>query len=191
MISVDRPRRNRSGIKEAKGREEMKHAKLVLCCLIAIIAVATMAWSAELPPPRGRPILVISGEIDSTNKDGTAQFDRKMLEDLGTVTVETTTPWHNARVRFEGVPLARLMKHVGAKGQKVTAIALNDYSTEIPLSDFEQFGTILAIKRDGEYMPVRDKGPLFVIYPYDSRPELKSQLYYGRSAWQVSKLVVR
>jgi hypothetical protein len=40
-------------------------------------------------------------------------------------------------------------------------------------------------------MPVRDKGPLFVIYPYDSRPELKSQLYYGRSAWQVSKLVIR
>jgi hypothetical protein len=169
----------------------MKRGKLVLCCLIAIIAVATMAWSAELPRPRGRPILVISGEIDSTNKDGTAQFDRKMLEGLGTVAVETTTPWHNGRVRFEGVPLARLMKHVGAKGQKVTAIALNDYSTEIPLSDFEQFGTILAIKRDGEYMPVRDKGPLFVIYPYDSRPELKSQLYYGRSAWQVSKLVIR
>jgi hypothetical protein len=169
----------------------MNRVKVVLCCFTAVIAVAAMASSAELPTPRERPILVISGEIDHTNKDGTAQFDRKMLEDLGTVAVETTTPWHSGRVRFEGVPLARLMKHVGAKGQRVTAIALNDYTTEIPISDFEQFGTILAIKRDGEYMPVRDKGPLFVIYPYDSRPQLKSQLYYGRSAWQVSKLVVR
>jgi hypothetical protein len=50
---------------------------------------------------------------------------------------------------------------------------------------------ILAIKRNGEYMSVRDKGPLFVIYPYDSSPDLKSQTYYARSAWQVAKIDVR
>jgi hypothetical protein len=50
---------------------------------------------------------------------------------------------------------------------------------------------ILALKRNGEYMPVRDKGPLFVIYPFDSKPELKTQTYYGRSVWQVAKIVVK
>ena len=114
-----------------------------------------------------------------------------MLEDLGTVRIKTTTPWHNGVVSFEGVRLDKLMNHVGAKGRTVVAIALNDYTTEIPIGDFAKYGTILALKRDGEYMPIRDKGPLFVIYPYDSRSELKSQIYYGRSAWQVTKLVVK
>ncbi len=46
------------------------------------------------------------------------------------------------------------------------------------------------MKRDGNYMAVRDKGPLFIIYPYDSDPQLQSQTYYTRSAWQVAKLIV-
>ena len=40
-------------------------------------------------------------------------------------------------------------------------------------------------------MPVRDKGPLFIIYPFDANPELKSQTYYSRSVWQVAKIVVK
>jgi hypothetical protein len=107
------------------------------------------------------------------------------------VTVQTTTPWYEGAVKFEGVPLDKLMKSVGASGDRAVFVALNDYSTEIPMQDFAKYKVILALKRDGEYMPVRDKGPLFVIYPYDSDPELKSQTYYARSAWQVAKIIVR
>ena len=59
------------------------------------------------------------------------------------------------------------------------------------MEDFAKHHVILAMKRNGDYMPVRDKGPLFVIYPYDSEPELKSQIFYGRSAWEVARLVVK
>jgi hypothetical protein len=106
-------------------------------------------------------------------------------------TVETKTPWYKDSVKFEGVPLDRLMAHVGAKGERVQAIALNDYSVEIPMEDFAKHRAILALKRDGEYMSVRDKGPLFVVYPYDSDPELRSQKFYSRSAWQVNRLIVK
>ena len=68
-------------------------------------------------------------------------------------------------MKFEGVSLDKLMKAVGANGERVVAVALNDYSSEIPIEDFAKYKTILALKRDGEYMPVRDKGPLFVVYP--------------------------
>jgi hypothetical protein len=154
--------------------------------------IAAMAVSAgTLPSPSEQPILTISGKIDTTNKGDTAQFDRTMLEALGTVSIETTTPWYEGRQRFEGVSLAKLMSYIGAKGEHVVAIALNDYVTEIPLSDFVEHGPILAMKRNGEYMPVRDKGPLFIVYPFDSKIELKKQLYYGRCAWQVARLVVK
>jgi hypothetical protein len=39
-------------------------------------------------------------------------------------------------------------------------------------------------------MAVRDKGPLFVIYPFDARPELRGAVYYSRSAWQLRTIDV-
>ncbi len=44
---------------------------------------------------------------------------------------------------------------------------------------------------DDRPMAVRDKGSLFVIYPFDARPELRSALYYGRSAWQLRTIDVQ
>jgi hypothetical protein len=141
------------------------------------------------PAAESKALLTISGKIAAP--DGVARMDRDAIERLGLVSFETTTPWHNGKVKFEGVPMSALLREVGANGTSVQALALNDYSTEIPIDDFKKYGVILALKRDGEYMPVRDKGPLFVVYPYDSDPELKSQKYYSRSVWQVKRMEVR
>lgn len=32
---------------------------------------------------------------------------------------------------------------------------------------------------NGQYMRIRDKGPLFIVYPYDSSAELQNQIYYS------------
>jgi hypothetical protein len=157
-----------------------RHLALSLALAAGVSANSFGAVAAE------KPILTISGKVSAP-----AQFDRESLEKLGLVTIETTTPWHTGKVRFEGVPMSLLMKQVAASGSTVQALALNDYSTEIPVEDFDKYHVILALKRDGEYMPVRDKGPLFVVYPYDSDPELKSQKFYSRSAWQVKALVIK
>ena len=164
-------------------------------CVVAVAASALLSplsvLATPLASPKAKPILEIAGSIGTTNKDGTALFDREMLESLGMETIITTTPWHTGPQKFEGVPLIKIMERVAAKGTTIEALALNDYVTQIPIDDFAKFGVILALKRDGEDMPVRDKGPLFIVYPYDSNPMLKSQTYYGRSAWQVAKLTVK
>ncbi len=143
-----------------------------------------------LPTPTGRVILTVSGKIGVTNEGETARFDRAMLEAIGLASFTTATPWYDGPVTFEGVPMTRLLQRLGAQGETVQAVALNDYSTDIPVADFSQHGVLLALKRDGNYLTVRDKGPLFIVYPYDSDPALKSPRYYGRSAWQVARLVV-
>ena len=158
--------------------------------MFALLSVWT-ATAGPLASPLGKPILTISGKIQLTNNGDVAEFDRTMLEALGTVSIETTTPWYKGRQTFEGVSLEKLLRSVGAQGDRLIVIALNDYVTEIPMDDLSSRGPILALKRNGEYMPVRDKGPLFIVYNYDSNPELKSQTYYGRSAWQVARLIVK
>ena len=163
------------------------------CLMLAVVALAIggAAWGATLPAPKEKPILTIAGKIGVTNKGKTAEFDRQMLEGLGMVSFETTTPWFQGKVKFEGVPLRKLMQTVDAKGTRIVAVALNDYSAELPMSDAQTYNVILALKRDGEYMPIRDKGPLFIVYPFDSDTELKSQKYYSRSVWQVARIEIK
>jgi hypothetical protein len=162
------------------------------------LAAATMTGRAALaqtPPtlvePTGPVILTISGKIGVFNRGQTAVFDRAMIEALGTTSFETQTPWYDKPQTFEGVLMTKLLDAVKANGDRVVCTALNDYSTEIPIADFAAFGTIMAFKRGGTYLTVRDKGPLFIIYPFDSNPELRQQRYYGRSAWQLAQLSVR
>jgi hypothetical protein len=160
--------------------------------LIGAAALPRLARAADasLEMPTGKVILTVSGKIGVRNVGDAAKFDREMLEALGWTSFTTSTPWYDAPMTFAGVPMAKLMQTVGATGEAVVAGALNDYETKIPTSDFTQFDVLLALKRNGEYMPVRDKGPLFIIYPFDRSAELKSQKYYGRSAWQLARLAV-
>jgi hypothetical protein len=77
-----------------------------------------------------------------------------------------------------------------ATGTTIKASALNDYQTSIPLDDAQKFDVILAHKMDGETIPVKTKGPLFIVYPFDANPKLRSTIYYERSAWQLKSIAV-
>lgn len=160
----------------------------VRCFAVLLAATASvsssMAQAAETP----LPTLVVSGVI--AGSPGSVEFDRDALEDMGLASVKTSTPWNDGVVDFEGVPMERLLSAAGVSGSIATVTALNDYSVDIPTSDFAEFGVILAIKRDGQYMPVDDQGPFFIIYPFDSDPILQGQPYHGRAVWQVKEISV-
>ena len=145
---------------------------------------------AALRQPRDRVILTVAGKIGIFNDGAAARFDRAMLEELGTSQFTTVTPWYDGPVTFQGVRMRRLMEALGAQGDTLIARALNDYETRIPLRDVIDFDVLMAMKRNGEYMPVRDKGPLFLVYPFDSDPALRNQRYYGRCAWQLAQIDV-
>lgn len=165
-------------------------ASLVLLTVIFFAAASATAEGAPLEAPGGRVILSIEGAICNHNNGDKAAFDSDMLEALGTISFVTSTPWFDDLVVFEGVPLQAVLDAVGAFGDQITATALNDYSAEIPIGEFERKVAIIALKRDGEYMEVSDKGPLFIVYPYDSDAELDTQKYYARSVWQLTKMLI-
>lgn len=144
-----------------------------------------------LSAPTGKVILTIAGAVSKTNMSNTAVFDAAMIDALPVHSIKTNTPWFKDAVTFSGPLLQDVLNAVGAKGEMLTIKALNDYQIQVPLSDAQKYQTILARKVDGKVLSVRDKGPLFLIYPFDAVPELKNDIYYGRSIWQIASITVK
>jgi hypothetical protein len=144
-----------------------------------------------LEAPTGSVILTISGKVTSPNIGQTAGFSMAMLEALPQKTFTTKTPWYPAPVEFTGPLLRDVLAAAGSKGDKLVALALNDYKTEIPMTDTIAHDMIVARLLNGKPMAIRDRGPLFIVYPFDTKAELRAERYYNRSAWQLSRLIVQ
>ncbi len=144
-----------------------------------------------LDRPTGPVVLTVEGRITHTNQGAKAQFDMQMLERLPQRTFTTRTPWYPQAVTFTGPLLRDVIAAAGGQGGTITAVALNDYKTEIPLDDVYRHDVIVARLMNNRPMPVREKGPLFIVYPFDTKTELRTELYYNRAAWQLNVLRLR
>jgi hypothetical protein len=145
----------------------------------------------SLPSPHSAPILTLTGAIAHTNADGGATFDADMLAALPRQKIVTATPWYDGPRTFEGPLLRDLLAAVGATGRTLRVEALNDYAADLPFADALAYNVMIADRIDGEPIPVRDRGPLFIIYPFDQMPQLKTEQYYQRSVWQVKSIEVQ
>jgi len=162
-------------------------AMLAVAFLFAVPAAA----QSGLPAPAGEVILTVSGDITNMNQGDTAAFDLEILESLPSTTFTTTTIWTEGGQEFTGVELGDLLAAIGAEGGTLVAVAVNDYQIEIPVSDAVENGPIVAYLRNGEPMSVRDKGPLWVVYPFDDNADYRTEVIYSRSIWQLERIEVR
>lgn len=166
---------------------------LLLTGALALSVAGALPSSAAdgLAPPRGEIVLTVTGVIGKTTTPGRAEFDLEALERLGLGKLCTWTPWTDGEIAFEGVLARRLMEAVEARGTEVHAVALNHYEFTIPLEDFEKYDVMLATRSNGRPMQVRDKGPVWIVYPWSDHPELDDFATREKSVWQLSTLHVR
>lgn len=158
---------------------------------LAVVGLLTGGARAEdLGPPKGEVILEVTGKIAEMNLDGKAQFDLDMLSLIEPSEIKTSTIWTDGVHSFTGVPLNSLLDLLGVTEGTLKMTAINDYMVEMPVSDAVEGGPILAYAMDGKPMSVRDKGPLWVIYPFDSDKTYQSETYYSRAIWQLNRIEV-
>lgn len=138
--------------------------------------------------PKGKTVLTITGNVTNKNAEAGAAFDMAMLEALPKSTIKTATPWTKGEQTFVGVSLSAIMEVTGANGQTVKAVALNDYAFSFPTSDAVKYKVIVAYAQNGMAMSVREKGPLWVIYPLDAHKEIQNIEHHSRMVWQLKKL---
>lgn len=156
--------------------------------LVLLASLAQISYSADTTAMQDKAVLTVTGAIKNTNHEDYFAFSMAMLEQLPQYSFTTATPWYPEAHKFSGPLLRDILARVRADGTQLTAIALNDYKVTIPLADSTDFNMIVALFRDDEKMPIRDKGPLFILYPFDNDSETQSQVYYDRSIWQLKAL---
>lgn len=149
--------------------------------LAAAFAVLTTGWAFAED-------LVLTVRAASL-PDGVATFDLVRIEALPQERFSTTTVWTDGAHEFSGPALATVLESVGAtSGSVIRARALNDYVIDIPVTSLEAGVPIIATRIDGARFSRREKGPLWIIYPYDSDTRFQTESVYGRSIWQLVEL---
>jgi hypothetical protein len=164
---------------------------ILLTAVIAALAAAMPSNGICLDLPTEKVVLTIRGDgVRNTNVGDTAQFDMPMLDALEGRTAVVDTPWIKGTSTFSGPYLRSVLKAAGVTGTTLRVSAINDYSSDIPLEDAE-LDVILATRLGGKPMSVRDKGPIFLVYPFDLQPDLYMEKYFSRSVWQINEIEVR
>ncbi|MES2228797.1 MAG: molybdopterin-dependent oxidoreductase [Pseudomonadota bacterium] len=172
----------------------MKHPAPQRRAVLGLAAASLLGGFGALPAhalhaPTGAVLLTVGGAIANANGNGAASFDLTLLQKLPQSSFSTRTPWYPTPRKFSGVLLRDLLAGVGAPpGVTIRAVALNDYRVDIPAEEAVRHGALLAYLLDDKPVPVREKGPLMLVYPFDAKPELRTALQYSRAIWQLRRL---
>lgn len=144
-----------------------------------------------LAPPESTPVLTVTGKLRRPNVQAAAVFDMAMLERLPQTSFSTLTPWYAQPRKFTGPLLREVLAVAGVRGSLVRAVALNDYRVDIPIDDVQRYDVLLARLLDDKPMPVRERGPLVIVYPFDDKLEVRNAVHYSRAVWQLRSLDLR
>lgn len=119
--------------------------------------------------------------------DQTFNLEREDLFAVKPTSLVTQTPWDTEPSSFDGIYLADLLEHLQIKTDFILATALNNYEVTIPIVEAIEQGAFLAMYRDGRPMPVRARGPFWIIFPWDSL-ELEPMQARMANSWAIWQL---
>jgi hypothetical protein len=164
------------------------HRKMSIAATLMGCLAGSVAWA--LDAVKGPAVLEVSGQIEVRNQGTLAVFDLKALKALPQKSFTTHTPWDQKPVSFSGPLLRDVLQRVKAKGQFVQAVALNGHRLKLPVSAALEHDVVVAVLKNGQSIPVRSKGPLFIVSHFDAQKELKHKMPVERWMRQLKAIEV-
>lgn len=190
-------RQRRDRAPPAGRRALLRRAAAILpLAAMELVAAPVRLWALGpdgedcLSEPAGDILLRISGNIARHNHPDGALFDDAMLAELPQVTLRTSTVWTPDVQSFTGPTLHSVLEAVGAAGREIFAEAANNYRVLLDFDMIEPETPILARLIDGQPISRRSRGPLWIIFPFDSDPRYRTELVNAQSVWHLTALVV-
>ncbi|MFH0257441.1 hypothetical protein ACGRL8_10525 [Vibrio rumoiensis] len=114
---------------------------------------------------------------------------REELESLPQTTFTTSTPWTKGIHSYQGPKLNLIIDKLSQPLNGIRIYALNGYSYDIGIKDLQKYPFVLALQQDSKNMTLRNKGPLWVLVPFDQNPKfISDEKLLNQSVWQVNKI---
>lgn len=113
-----------------------------------------------------------------------------MLKALPETVYKTSTVWTEGLNEFKGARLVDLLAAIDARPKSVIAWAINGYMAEFDPTQEGWNEALIAYSVNGKPMQVREKGPLWIVFPYDDSPKFRSDYIYSHSVWQLNHIDV-
>lgn len=142
--------------------------------------------AVDLPPlPAGPPVVTVATD------SGPRAFSLADLEAVGLKTLTADLLWQGESGTYQGILLADLLRETGlAAAPAVEVEGLDGYRAIIPREDINTWDVLLATRRDGRPMAVRDKGPLRILYAMTPKQLLEVPQMDTRWVWMVRAIRV-
>lgn len=153
----------------------MKHFTFRAAIAVALVC-AGAARAAE-------PVLTVHGDAERLHT-------REQLAALPQHVITQRTEYTDGEATFVG-PLARDVIDPPAGATVALMTAINDYSVEIPIEDFDRYDVILALEMNGAPLTRRDKGPVWVMYPLADTDPSQRAMIDNRLIWQLRDVAFR
>lgn len=155
--------------------------------LSLLLTAATVLGAA--PVFAGAMLTVLNPTI---GPDAAREFSRAELKGMTQTSYRTSTEFTDGAPEFSG-PLARdVIASVGVGDATIAVMtAANDYAIEVPIDELMKYDVILATSVDGKRLSLRDKGPIWVMYPRDHHKELQDPMFNGRLIWQMVRIELK
>lgn len=151
---------------------------LLRAMLLLLLPHSAMAQDAVLTV-----VSAISGEVILLSDED--------LKALPQAVINTENEFVDGMTAFTG-PLGRdVLALLGDGGDTVVLTAVNDYTVEVPLADFNMYDVVFSMSADDVPFSRRDKGPIWVVYPMSDHAELQDPVYNARLIWQLVKVEVK
>ena len=128
--------------------------------------------------------------VDAKGDGSLLRFTDADLMALPQVTFATSTIWTNAIAQFSGPSLDSVLEAAGAADGDIRMTAINDYKVDLPRTWVEPASPIIATRIDGAPFGIREKGPLWLVFPFDSDDRFQTEEVYSFSIWQLTQIQI-
>lgn len=127
--------------------------------------------------------------LNNVKEGAPKQITIKEIEKLGIVSQKVYNPYEKREDLYGGVLFDEFVKKYAKKDVKsVTLIAIDDYEVTVPRSEWTTKRMILSTRMNGEYIPIRSKGPLRIVYPDFNPKKEEYQVNLAFWIWMIKKI---
>lgn len=133
-------------------------------------------------------VLTVYGDIElNEQKYNRLDFTLSELQAFAQADITTSHPWSSEQRGYHGVDINNLFDVLFSQ-QKVLSFqleALNDFGMTINWQKIAPYSPILAWQENQRTMSLRNKGPLWLMLPFDQVPKVKQADFLHFMVWQL------